>query len=240
MKRMLLLSFLLAITSMTLYGQKINEPYIYPIRPGTEKWVLLGGTMERVQACQIPPDILTNLETSALAETCLAFPFFSDVFLYNDLQTGFEKVKSYFNGLPELLKRNDAGMKLMSTYNSLLIDDLGSWENKKLWKHFSKILFVELTLSQNEIIQNMTAGDRKLLRSMAIKHFEQKLRYPDRFGPASLISSSLVLAKVMKIQNETAALVKINPTGDLELFCRRVQFTNDRLLYDIYQASKSL
>lgn len=84
-----------------VYAQQINEPYDYPIKPGTEEWKNLKTGKEMTEACPIPPEILLKLSTEALGITCLKYPLYLDIFFSANLQTGIEFAIKRFNGLTE-------------------------------------------------------------------------------------------------------------------------------------------
>ncbi|MCI9159066.1 MAG: hypothetical protein HFF55_08720 [Lawsonibacter sp.] len=85
----------------------IDTPYEYPILPGTQEWIDLENVVDRRKVCQIPDEILYNMTTDALLETVIDYPFRSDMYAFNDFQTGYETVKRRFNGLQELERRPD-------------------------------------------------------------------------------------------------------------------------------------
>jgi hypothetical protein len=87
----------------------IDEPYEYPVKPGTDAWRALTQTLDaKIEASQIPEDILHALTTRALVETVLDYPLLGNMWAFDSLKTGFDSVLSYFNGLQELVNREDA------------------------------------------------------------------------------------------------------------------------------------
>lgn len=53
----------------------------------------------KVELCQMPESLLQNLSTDELLEVVLDYPFYMDVYAYDNLKQGYESVKSKFNGL---------------------------------------------------------------------------------------------------------------------------------------------
>lgn len=86
----------------TSSAQQISSVYNYPIKPGTDEWKALKTHKEMLAACQIPQNILNNMTTEALVESCLDYPLFSDILAYNETQNGFSKIASRFNGLGQV------------------------------------------------------------------------------------------------------------------------------------------
>ncbi len=92
--------------------------YRYPILPCMSTWPY-GNHQKMVDACQIPEGILNNMTTDTLLETVMAYPLFCDVYAYNDRKTGYEIVKYHFNGLSELVKREDKCLCLEKYYEKI-------------------------------------------------------------------------------------------------------------------------
>lgn len=97
----------------------ITTPYDYPITPSMDEWKDFESHPEMIAACQIPEDILSNLDTAALAETVVNYPLLSDMLIWSDKTLGFQNVASYFNGLSELLSR-EGGIDYLLTTTPML------------------------------------------------------------------------------------------------------------------------
>lgn len=109
----------------------IDTPYEYPILPGTQEWIDLGNVVDRREACQIPEEILHNMTTDALVETVVCYPFRSDMYAFNDFQTGYETIKRRFNGLQELERRTDC-LDALLRYSQI---SYASNDTETEWKH---------------------------------------------------------------------------------------------------------
>jgi len=58
-------------------------------------------------------------------KTCLKFPFLLDVYVFDNVQQGFDRILSNFNGIKELYLRNDAATVLLSYYKKNKSEYLG-------------------------------------------------------------------------------------------------------------------
>ncbi len=238
--RKLVLFFILSLAVHAALSQRIHEPYDYPIKPGTEEWVNLKDPLERYEACQIPPDILSNLETRALIQSCLGFPFFLDVHAYDNLQIGFQNVYKRFNGLQELYKRDDIGTNLIHIYREMTEEGMDSWSEDQQGR-FSLVLgYLELTIAQDAIVEKLTQNEITLLRQVAVRQFENKHRRTDVFGGNSLNITAWLLTKLLKADGREALLLKTSTQEDLDTYYSTARFKDTHLLHDIYQASKDL
>ena len=108
-------------------SQTIDTPYTFPITPNMEEWASFRSRDEMVAACQIPEEILSKLSTHALVETILTYPFLSEITMFYrtqmecDRELGFWRIANSFNGLQELLTRDDA-LSVLEDYGKF--DDL--------------------------------------------------------------------------------------------------------------------
>lgn len=91
----------------------VHEPYVYPVDPGTDEWFAMESRAERAAVCQVPSDILGNMDIDALVETVATYPFLFDIMLYNSAEEGYSSMRQDFNGLRELERRPDAAEALV-------------------------------------------------------------------------------------------------------------------------------
>lgn len=89
-------------------GYTIDEPYEYPVVPGTEEWVALDTFEEKLELSQIPDEILQEMTTAALIKTVMDYPLAASLFAHDtpdDPLRSYNVVKGEFNGLAELDQR---------------------------------------------------------------------------------------------------------------------------------------
>lgn len=117
LKNVLLLTGLILISLLVVcivklvnnsFYEEITTAYEYPIVPGMEEWKQLDSHVKKLEACQIPEDILENLTTPALVETVMNYPLLIDMLAYDTVEIGYQAVYGNFNGLRELQERKDA------------------------------------------------------------------------------------------------------------------------------------
>ncbi len=71
---------------------------------------------ERGEMLQLPQYMLDRMTTDALAEAVLDFPYFNDVYAFDDVQDGFDLMMEHFNGVQELADRDDVASVLLDKY----------------------------------------------------------------------------------------------------------------------------
>lgn len=86
----------------------VDEPYEYPVVPGTEAWNALPGLKEKIEVCRMDPTLLESMTTPALTETVARYPLLLNVHAFDTLEMGIDSVSSYFEGIGILFQREDA------------------------------------------------------------------------------------------------------------------------------------
>ncbi len=95
----------------------IDEPYKYPVIPGTNEWKELDSMPQKIAVSHVNLELLEKMTTSALVETVVTYPLFICVHAYDSLETGVTEVSTYFKGIEELCKRSDAREKVLQYIN---------------------------------------------------------------------------------------------------------------------------
>jgi len=90
-------------------GYESDEPYIFPIRPGTDEWNALPQNLDaKIAATQVPEEMLATLSTLALVNTVLDYPLLVNLSAFATPEEGFKSILSYSNCLQALAQRPDA------------------------------------------------------------------------------------------------------------------------------------
>lgn len=192
---------ILLLVSLPVYGGGacVSRAYDYPIKPGTDEWKALGSHEEMLKACQIPGESLHRMSTAALVETVLDYPLLGDWWAYDSTEIGIECVREQFNGLSELFSRNDAGVSLIASYQTI---DPGAIDIDspiaEQAEYYIRILNIELLLSQDSVISNLSITDLQNLISRARIIYESKLLCPDLFSGFALELTSTIIDKASK------------------------------------------
>ncbi len=194
--------------SVTIGAQQKRGPYDYPIKPGTPEWKALTSHEQKRQVCQIPQPILSSMSTPDLLETCLNYPLYGDMMAYDRVQEGFEYVKKGFNGLQELLKRNDVGAALVERYGKMdpaAIDS--TWTSVKKGEYSLKFFSIEILLAQEEVITNLSKNNRIQLLRESHKKMTAKQKHPEIYGLMGLTNNALLMGRII-LKEKYAPFVK--------------------------------
>lgn len=187
-----------------LLGQnKITTPYDFPLKPGMAEWEKLNSGKEMLDACQIPEEILKNMTSQALAETCINYPLYIDYLAANDERVGIYLIINNFNGLKELSERADGYKELINVYKKIPILD----SNAKAKQEDSpfQIIFVELILGDNAFMNKMNADDLIYLKAAVLEKYQNKVDNDEVYSLYNTLRTLLLGAEVMAKQGSISA-----------------------------------
>lgn len=135
------------------------DAYDFPVKPGTEQWAKFTSYNEMLEACQVPEYILKNMSTEGLVITVINYPLVFNYYAYNTQQRGIETMTANFNGLSELMIREDSCTELFKIYKE--ISDEDSEELTDIQKGNNKLIlsYIEGIMSQDEIINKFSEDE---------------------------------------------------------------------------------
>ena len=186
-----------------IFGQtEIKDVYEFPIKPGTEQWKKFETIEKRIAALQISDDILGQISTEGLLETCLDFPYLIDIMHGNHAQHGFESLMAKFNGFRELFKRPDLTNALIRKYKKFREDVEGVRLLDNLEK--GRVSFchyvLEFMLTQDIVLKNFNTEQKiKQFYAMSVENKVMIQNYSDIFSnylhdlPTNLLYAKMIV-----------------------------------------------
>lgn len=219
---------LILLCPILIFGQKWD----YPIKPGTEKWKNLTTGQAMIDVCQIPADILQNMNTVDLIQTCLNNPLKGNVYAYANIKDGVQHISLQFNGFEELLLRKDnfKNLKLKLDQNRVnlnndLVLDKNMAEKGEIMLDFA---LIESFLSFDTVLSNSDYDQRKQLAEATKEILDYKLQNNDKFGILSLTSTTFLLGKTLQKMNKFA-----NITENTAIFLNKNIAVNNIIIEEI-------
>ena len=132
-----------------------------------------------LEVLQIPVETLQKMTTKDIAQTCLSYPLFSDIWAFNSLQEGMERVIDGFNGLQQFLKRDDAGLDLYAIYKTMDPHNFDeSWTALKKGQYTAEFAKIEILLAQEAILSSLKNDERFLLLQESVNKQNAMQPYP--------------------------------------------------------------
>jgi hypothetical protein len=225
---------LLVLFSFSVAGQEKKLTWDYPVKPGTEVWKKFQTHEEMLRSCQIPENILQNMSTADLIQTCLNYPLKGDVYAYSNVKAGIESVSRQFNGFAELLSRNDNFQNLMIKLEQSGLNLNSDLElNKKLAEEgeiMLKFALIESFLSFDTVLLNSDNNQKKQLVKVTKEMLDYKLQKRDKFGTLSVTSTAFLLGKTLQKMNKLSIVTKKSAE-----FLNNNTVVNDSIVTEIVQ-----
>lgn len=165
-----------------------TDAYIFPIDPRRtpDEWENAGPN--RLSMLQIPDIILKEMTTYGLIETVVNYPYSNDFIAFSPyLLKGIEAI-SNFNGLKELLGRDDVVSELIRFYSSINIQSLKNNGTGYVLTYN----MIELLLSIDDILSRMTKYEKYYMVSAVVENTKHtKAAYIMPYGTMILLGRLL-------------------------------------------------
>jgi hypothetical protein len=213
MKHKIFIYTVLSLVTCVLNAQVVTDKKViwdYPVKPGTEEWKKIENNEGMVKACQIPEKILVSLPTEELTDICLQYPLLYDVFAFDNLNNGLDKLFSDFNGIRELYKRKNFSGSLVKRYvqkiqNFSFLD--GETSDLEKGYFIISVSALEVLLSRIECPESTEKDVQREILQNLVSGYEGKCRYADYFKGFGLqtnfYSRSHVILKLDKSSVES-------------------------------------
>lgn len=127
--------------------------------------------LEKMSRFQIPEQQLIKMSTHTLLLNYLNSPYCSWIFSNNYVENGFDFVHMEFNGLRELIKRDDLVSIATKYYEQLEFDRYEQNWNEIEWGEYrDNFVHLEILLSRHEVLSKLnTDGKKNILRVLLVK-----------------------------------------------------------------------
>jgi hypothetical protein len=156
----------------------------YPVKPGMEEWKKFESNEAMVKACQISEKSLESLSTEDITDICLQYPLLYDVFAFDNMNNGLDKLFNDFNGIRELYKRKDLSSSLVKRY-ALTVQNFSFLDSKAsdLEKGYFiiSVSALEVLLSRIERADSTEEDVLRVILQNLVSGYEGKCRYADYF-----------------------------------------------------------
>jgi hypothetical protein len=224
----------LCLTWLVQAQNKADYAYDFPINPSTKEWENLKTEDERFEAMQIPLELLKSMSTENLIITCLNYPAFGHYALFN-FTDGINHLIQNFNGLQELLLREDAPAKMISLYVKLGISTTNIESIKtELWG--MRLCYFELLLTKDEIIDKLNEDEKINLMKEVQKKISDKVNDSEcRYSLFSIQPTFLITAKVLDRSNYQVFQQKKKENTKMESFLHTGNLQDLSLLNDLIE-----
>lgn len=207
------------ILSFTTYAQE-SIIWDYPVKLGTEAWKNTENRKAKVNVCQIPENVLPYISTNDLAALCLQYPLLSDIFAFENINRGLDKLFNEFNGIREFAKRKDALNCLKEEYLAEFRIFQNVLNTGSLLDRGGSILLISMLedlLSYSDFYTNSSIEEQKNILETLLFGYKEKLKYPEYFKRLGFTTNLFARAHL---------IIKIDPT-----FAEKFERENSAVLF---------
>lgn len=257
---------------VTTYDKSVwysNEELTYPVTEDDEQWMEYQTHEEMIAACNMPDELVSEVETEKLVELMLEYPLLGDLLLYDNTGDGLEILSHESNILAELLKREDGGERLLDVYcdfeiketsipEEILYDIISGEvsleeciedeqiENKieQDKENLVQSIFLEAALVREEIVEKLTEEEINQLADTA----EDKVSAKEMSSIYSAYTYSFyemaqqleTIENFGQIENETVNVESSKATRDTTTTVKTPNGSSVEVIQRTYRASESL
>jgi hypothetical protein len=194
-----LLVLLLALIFANYLSAQESRVWDYPVLADNAEWQNLATFHKRLNALNIPDNLLARMTTEDLFKTCLMYPFKMLFFFQDNSQKGYDFLYSVFNGFRELEKRKDTPKELIKYYLTMNPEEIASIPTSLNKGKFAfQFSFIEILLSQRHILENLTQNDLKPLLKKSIAVYEGKKTSIEVFSIYGLSTTCMLLSRILE------------------------------------------
>jgi hypothetical protein len=181
----------------------------YPVKPGMEEWNRLKTEQERIDVLQVPEAILAKLSPDDVVYLCITFPSFGHFSAWETPQSGFNVMLSRYNILRHFLSRKDVGSNLIKAYKDASLSGFKTLPySNEFWS--LKLFYIELLLSQKEILRSLTSEEKmELMREAGLKYSE-KINNENFAALPEILFSLRIMATILEVEEYPELVVSPN------------------------------
>lgn len=128
-----------------------------------EEWKELDGREEMLAVCQLPDKLLKKLSTYELLKLTEEYPMLGDIYAAETTEEGFRSVVNSFNGLRELLSREDCLEVVCEEYNNLILPEKCAISYSECETEEEKVALFNEILHNDELLKIEVEDSKPLL-----------------------------------------------------------------------------
>jgi hypothetical protein len=171
-----------------------------------------------IEFWKIPNPYLHCSSTENLIQTCLNYPLFGLIWVYNTTQQGFDHIREYCNGFDEIYSRDDLILKIIEIYRGMNPDSVTMISDPVAGgKFMATFTFIELTIAQFDLIKNLTTDEIILLLENCISIYDEKSNIPS-YGIEGAESVLAIMARIMYLNDYKPFINGLSEIQNLKYF----------------------
>ncbi|MCR9226309.1 MAG: hypothetical protein NXH90_02655 [Flavobacteriaceae bacterium] len=208
------------------YTPEISDQYIFPIRPGMQEWEKLTSGQQMIEALQVPDNLLKDMSSFGLVETCLDYPLLPAMIAFDTIQYGVERQMENFNGFHELVTREDAGSIMLGRSKQMNPRCIPPSSEIMAGEYTLTFIYIGMVQSQYVFIEQLSSIERGELLKEAMKKYNQFEIIGEPYGILNQKVEALLMARVMVSEGYKPFLEEIARNDSMDIFIKYVELDN--------------
>ncbi|MCX6151790.1 MAG: hypothetical protein NTX22_14800 [Ignavibacteriales bacterium] len=194
----------------------------------SEEWKNMS-KKEKKELMQIPENELKTMSTKDLIETYINCAYTRSFFLYSDVDKYYEKLKRSFNGVNELLNRQDAVDEILRYY--LKMDPKDNTISTGGIQIPFQIQFLEYLIGNPDFVKKISSSQLPLIATELIKKYQMKIKTSPLI--IETIESNIYAISRLLCRNETGKHNKLTSLESIHSLQKTGRLPNDRIASQI-------
>jgi hypothetical protein len=202
---------------------------------------IVDNSLDKIKlAEQIPKEVISTMPTEELIQTYLNSRYPGYLLAYNSIQDAFDHAYNDFNGLRELLKREDAAQKLIEFYQKMNPDDYDQiWEPEKKGSFTFSFVFIEVLLSHESIHEKLTRSEVKTLLSELLEKNKFKTCHPETYSIIGVQFNVYSIARLLESKGKENGISQaLFQSSDVRYLLKTGRLKNDDVLSFVIQKAE--
>jgi len=200
------------------YNFHPEDQYNFPVRPGMSEWAQFTTGQQMIDACQVPDNVLNEMSTNGLIETCLDYPLLNHMLAFTSVQFGTERQMENFNGFGKLIQKCDAAALMLSRYKLMDATAIPDGDDVTIGRFAIIFIHFGMVLSQPVFIEQLTALEKKQLVNEALIKYEVMVLNVDVYGIFTYKVQALMMARAMQSEGYKPFLNEIAKNEYMSVF----------------------
>jgi hypothetical protein len=166
-----------------------------------ETWKTFTSRTEMLAATAVDSKTLTAMPTDQLVRRVLDWPLYGDLYAFNSLQFGMDRLIQDHNALGELVSRSDAGVEMLRLYEQIDPTRATTFTELADQGTFSlQLAFMETLMAHPSVLAHMESADRAELLRATVEKYHAVNDHLDLYSDLNLNAMGLLMGRTLRME----------------------------------------
>jgi len=188
-------------------------------RVDRETWNSFTTRTEMLEATAVDAEELASMPTHVLARLVLDWPLYGDLYAFNSLQLGMERLIQDYNALGELISREDAGFEMLRLYEGIDPSRATTFETLADQGTFTlQLAFLETLMAHPSVLAHMSSSERGELLRASVDKYHTVNNHLDLYSDLNLNAIGLLMGRTLRMESPQSLSKATNRADWLDSF----------------------